>query len=234
MRTKPPKEGALNDTDRSSPATVSQDAPASVAHPASADPVTLAKDLEAQKDEYLRLAADFDSFRRRNRQESEARGAAQKESFIRDLLPVIDNLERALASGASGRSQQFHQGVEMTLQQLRVLLHQHGIESEESVGHPFDPHKHEALSQGRDPAQADQAILEVFQRGYQQGNKVFRPAKVMVNDLTSTQASPSCVLNSTIHKRVIEFSQKRQTHQPKANHDQKQFRRSDLSIPHRG
>jgi molecular chaperone GrpE len=66
-------------------------------------------------------------------------------------LPVIDNLERALAAGASRDSAQFHQGVEMTLKQLQQLLRQHGVESEEIVGKPFDPHRHEALSQGHDP-----------------------------------------------------------------------------------
>ena len=70
----------------------------------------------------------------------------------------------------------------MTLQQLRVLLRQHGIEAEESFGQPFDPRRHEAVAQRHDPDQADHAILEVFQRGYVRGEKVFRPAKVVVND----------------------------------------------------
>ena len=82
----------------------------------------LLKDLAEQKDLHLRLAADFENFKRRSRQESEARAVAQKESFIVELLPVIDNLERALAAGASRDSAQFHQGVEMTLKQLQQLL----------------------------------------------------------------------------------------------------------------
>jgi len=143
---------------------------------------SLGKELAEQKDLTLRLAADFENFKRRSRQEVEARAAAQKESFIRELLPSIDNLERALASGASPGSQQLHQGVEMTLQQLRLLLREHGIETEEIVGRSFDPHLHEAVSQRLDPAQADRVIIEVFQRGYQRGEKVFRPAKVVVND----------------------------------------------------
>ena len=147
----------------------------------------LVKDLAEQKDLHLRLTADFENFKRRSRQESEARAVAQKESFIVELLPVIDNLERALASGASRDSAQFHQGVEMTLKQLQQLLRQHGVESEEIVGRPFDPHRHEALSQGYDPAQPDHAILEVVQRGYQRGAKVIRPAKVVVNDLTAAK-----------------------------------------------
>lgn len=148
-------------------------------------PDSLGTELTEQKDLNLRLTADFDNFKRRSRQEAEARASAQKESFILELLPVIDNLERALASGASPGSRQLHQGVEMTLQQLRLLLRQHGVETEEVVGQPFDPHRHEALSQRHDPAHADHAILEVFQRGYRRGEKVLRPAKVAVNDRTA-------------------------------------------------
>ena len=147
----------------------------------------LCQELAEQKDLTLRLAADFENFKRRSRQEVESRAAAQKESFIRELLSSLDNLERALASGASPGSLQFHQGVEMTLQQLRLLLRQHGIETEEIIGQPFDPHRHEAVSQRHDPAQANHAVLEVFQRGYRRGEKVFRPAKVVVNDLKHTK-----------------------------------------------
>jgi molecular chaperone GrpE len=141
------------------------------------------KDLAEQKELYLRLAADFENFKRRSRQESDARAVAQKESFIIELLPVIDNLERALAAGASRDSEQFYQGVEMTLKQLQQLLRQHGVESEEIMGEPFNPHRHEALSQGHDLTQPDHSILQVVQRGYQKGEKVIRPAKVVVNDL---------------------------------------------------
>ena len=154
---------------------------------AAAESDALLKDLAEQKDLHLRLAADFENFKKRSRQESEARAAAQKESFIVELLPVIDNLERALAAGALRDPAQFHQGVEMTLKQLQQLLRRHGIESEEIVGKPFDQHRHEALSQGHDPAQPDQAVLEVLQRGYHKGAKVVRPAKVVVNDLTAAK-----------------------------------------------
>lgn len=150
-----------------------------------------AKVLEAeiaeQKDRYLRLAADFDNYRKRLAQEIERRAAAQKEEFIRELLPVIDNLERALATDASTSPEQLRQGVRMTLQQLHQLLRRHGVEPEESLGQPFDPHRHEAIATRHERAQPDHAVLEVFQRGYRQGNAVFRPAKVVVNDLSRSQ-----------------------------------------------
>jgi molecular chaperone GrpE len=154
---------------------------------AASESEALLRDLAEQKDLHLRLAADFENFKRRSRLESEARAIAQKESFIVELLPVIDNLERALAAGATRDSAQFHQGVEMTLKQLQQLLRQHGVENEEIIGKPFDPHRHEALSQGHDPAQPDHAILQMIQRGYRKGTKVIRPAKVVVNDLTSAK-----------------------------------------------
>ena len=158
-----------------------------IAEAAAAESDSLRKELAEQKDSNLRLTADFENFKRRSRLETEGRALAQKESFIHELLPAIDNLERALASGASPGSQQFHQGVEMTLQQLHLLLRQHGIEAEESVGQAFDPRRHEAVSQRHDPRQADHAILEAFQRGYRRGDKIFRPAKVVVNDLAHSK-----------------------------------------------
>ncbi len=169
------------------PPSAREETDATGAEAAATEPELLRKKLADQKDLNLRLTADFESFKRRSRQEGEARAVAQKESFIHELLPAIDNLERALASGTSPGSVQFHQGVEMTLRQLRHLLRQHGIETQESVGQSFDPRQHHAVSQRHDPAHPDQAILEVFQRGYTRGEKVFRPAKVVVNDLTHSK-----------------------------------------------
>jgi len=140
--------------------------------------------LTAQKDQYIRLAADFDNFRKRTRRDSERQAAAEKEAFIGELLPVIDNLERALASEQSTASAPLHQGVTMTLQQLDQLLHRHGIEAVADVGQPFDPHRHEAISLRHDPCEPDQTILEVTQRGYRHDDHVLRPAKVIVNELS--------------------------------------------------
>ena len=114
------------------------------------------------------------------------RAAAQKESFIRDLLPAIDNLERALAAGDAASPEQLRRGVQMTFLQIQELLRRHGIEPEESLGEIFDPHRHEALRTAGDPTRPDQSILEVFERGYRHGNELFRPARVVVNDLSGT------------------------------------------------
>ena len=147
----------------------------------------LQTELAVQKDRCLRLLADFDNFRKRAARENERSAAAQKEAFIRELLPVIDNLERALGSDASTSPEQLRRGVQMTLQQLNQLLRDHGIEADESFGRPFDPRYHEAVSVGHDPSQPDHVILETFQRGYRRGNDVLRPAKVVVNDLSNAE-----------------------------------------------
>lgn len=149
----------------------------------------LRAELAEQIDLRLRLAADLQNFKRRTSQETEVRAAAQKESFILELLPVIDNLERALAGGASPSTSQLHQGVEMTLKQLCQILRLHGIETAEIVGKPFDPRLHEAISQRSDKTQPDHSVLEVFQRGYFRGDRIIRPAKVVVNNLTPAKAS---------------------------------------------
>lgn len=158
--------------------------PDDAAETAAAESEALLKDLAAQKDLHLRLAADFENHKRRSRQEADTRAAAQKDAVIVELLPVVDNLERALASSASHDTGQFRQGVEMTLKQLQQLLRQHGVESDEIVGKLFDPHRHEALAQGHDATQPDHSVLIVLQRGYRQGEKIICPARVTVNDLT--------------------------------------------------
>lgn len=157
---------------------------ASVADAASADSAGLQEELAVRKDAYLRLAADFENFQKRTRRDSAQQAAAEKEAFIRDLLPILDNLERALASEQSASSEPLYQGVTMTLQQMGQLLGRHGIEAVEDLGRPFDPHRHEAVSVGYDPGQPNRAILEVTQRGYFRSDRVFRPAQVVVNDLS--------------------------------------------------
>lgn len=147
------------------------------------------QELASQRDLYRQLAADFENFKRRSREEADTRASIQKDAFIHELLPVIDNIERALASGRSTGAGGLYCGVEMTLKQLLHLLAKHGLVGREIVGEPFDPHQHEAIAQGYDPAQPHHAILEVAQRGYHRGTKPFRPAKVIVNDLMPPQPS---------------------------------------------
>ena len=156
---------------------------ASAADAASADPATLRKQLAALKEEYSRLSDDFDSFIKRTRRDAEQQAAAEKEAFIRDLLPILDNLERALASEQPDSCEPLHRGVTITLQEVGRLLQNHGIEPVEDVGLPFDPRRHEAVFVQQDPSPPDRIVLGVTQRGYCCGDRVFQPAKVIVNDL---------------------------------------------------
>lgn len=145
------------------------------------------QELAELQDRYLRLAADFENFRKRADREASRRAETQKEAFIRDLLPVVDNLERALASAAS--SEQLQQGVQMTLQQLQQLLLREGVEPEDSLGQPFDPERHHAVQTRADPSQPEGVVLEVFQLGYRQDHKVLRPATVVVNNLSGAESA---------------------------------------------
>jgi len=158
-----------------------ENAPVAETSPANAAEV-LEKELLEQEDRYLRLAADFDNFRKRTAQETVRRSAAQKDALIHEILPVLDNMERALAVDANTSFEQILQGVDMILQQLRQILRHHLVEAEESTGELFDPSRHEAIGSRFDPSQPDHTVLETAQKGYRRAQEVFRPAKVIVND----------------------------------------------------
>jgi molecular chaperone GrpE len=151
-------------------------------------------ELEKVKDRFLRLTADFQNFRKRMAQDISHRAVIAKDEFIRELLPVIDNLERALTSASNVNQEQLRAGVKMTVQQLQQILRQHGIESAETLGEPFDPHRHEAVGTKCVPSQPDHSVVEVLQRGYRRENEMIRPAKVVVNDLNNPEEK--CVVSS--------------------------------------
>lgn len=146
------------------------------------DPSSFHAQLTAEREKYLRLAADFENYRKRNARESGRRALELKDAFIRDLLPVVDNLERAVA-GIPASQASLSEGVKLTLQQLLNLLRQHGLEPELPLGHAFNPHEHEAMAVSANPQYPDQAVLEVWSRGWRRGEQIFRPAKVVVNSL---------------------------------------------------
>lgn len=138
--------------------------------------------LAAESEKYLRLAADFENFRKRTARESGCRALELKDAFIRDLLPVVDNLERAVA-GIPASQAALCEGVKLTLNQLLHLLRLHGFEPELSLGQPFDPHRHEAMAVRANPQFPENAVLEVWSQGWRRGEQIFRPAKVVVNCL---------------------------------------------------
>lgn len=141
--------------------------------------------LAVEREKHLRLAADFENFRKRTARESGRRALELKDALIRDLLPVVDSLERAVA-GIPASQAALCEGVKMTLEQLLQLLRQHGFEPERSLGQAFDPHRHEAMAVRANPQFPESTVLEVWSRGWRRGEEVFRPAQVVVNSLRSS------------------------------------------------
>lgn len=128
----------------------------------------------------LRVAADFDNYKRRARKElSEARQQAEN-SVVVDFLPVVDNLERALAHASDSAAEGLVDGVRMVLKQFMQTLARYDIEPIESVGSPFDPEFHEAIQQV--PSEEPKGVVvSELQRGYRRGGRLVRPAMVVVS-----------------------------------------------------
>ena len=147
------------------------------------DPVAA---LEAERDELLdrlrRVSADFDNYRKRATRDQESLVARAHERLMKALLPVVDDLERALVAAAEHEEAKLHEGVELVARELHAALVREGLEEIETDG-PFDPHVHEALLS--QPSEAEEgAVIEVLQKGYRLGDRVLRPARVVVSQGT--------------------------------------------------
>ncbi|MEN6413311.1 MAG: nucleotide exchange factor GrpE [Veillonellales bacterium] len=136
--------------------------------------------LAEQAERYKRLQADYDNFRRRTRQEKEELSAIVAQGIIRELLPVVDNFERALASAATQDAAGLLSGVEMIYRQFAAALGKNGLTAIEAVGKIFDPQQHEAVMRVEDDSQPEGTILEELQKGYFVQGKVVRPSMVKV------------------------------------------------------
>lgn len=131
-------------------------------------------------DRLKRLQADFDNFRRRTRQEQEKTSTVVTENILLQLLPVIDNFERAIANAPQSDADTLRSGIEMIFRQLTAALEQMGLAPIVAVGESFDPQHHEAVMRLEDPEQPDGLIVQEFQKGYQVRSKVIRPSMVKV------------------------------------------------------
>jgi len=139
------------------------------------------KEVADLKDKYLRTLADSENARKRIRQQSEESTRLQKENILRDLLPVIDNLERALEAGrGGGNGKSIVEGVEMVLGSFHDFLKQQGVTPQNAIGQPFDPSRHEAVDQVYSDSHAPNTVAQEFHRGYLVGERVLRPARVVV------------------------------------------------------
>jgi molecular chaperone GrpE len=140
------------------------------------------KEIAELKDKYLRTLADNENARRRIRQQSEDSVKVQKENLLRDLLPIVDNLERAIEAakgGSEGKS--IVEGVQMVLSSLMDFLKANGVRPLTSVGEQFDPNRHEAVDHIPHSAHPANTVVDEFHRGYVMNDKVLRPARVSVS-----------------------------------------------------
>ena len=132
----------------------------------------------AERDSHLRLAAEFDNFRKRTLKEKESSYANGKADAVEKLLPVYDNLERALNQPTEDAA--YKKGVEMTMTELTKILTALGVEIFGEVGENFDPNMHNAVMHTEDEALGENTISLVFQKGFRIGEKIVRFAMVQV------------------------------------------------------
>ena len=139
---------------------------------------------ERERDEYLDLArrsqADFENYRKRAAKEAAAAGERAKSGLVRELLPVVDNLERALAS-AGEAEQHLAEGVRLVHSELIAVLERNGVEQFDPRGERFDPGEHEALSMRPQDGAESGVVLDVVEKGYRANGTVLRPARVVVS-----------------------------------------------------
>jgi molecular chaperone GrpE len=148
----------------------------------------LADDIEREltdvKDRYLRLAADFENYRKRMARERVEMSLSANENLILEILPVIDNLERALVAAKDGNrpgAEGVVKGVELTLRMFHGILSRHGVERIKAAGEPFDPNRHEALMQEESDEVEMDTVAEELEPGYLMGGRILRPARVKVS-----------------------------------------------------
>jgi molecular chaperone GrpE len=139
---------------------------------------------QRERDEYLDLArraqADFENFRKRAAKEAAAAGDRAKSGLVRELLPVVDNLERALAS-ARDDEQHLAEGVRLVHSELIAVLERNGVEQFDPRGERFDPGEHEALSMRSEDGAESGVVLDVVEKGYRANGTILRPARVVVS-----------------------------------------------------
>ncbi len=132
------------------------------------------------RDHYLRSRADLDNFRKRAQREKEDLVKFSNETILRELLPVIDNLERALQHAAVDGEKGLLQGVELTLGQFSKVLEKFNVVAIDAVGEIFDPARHEAMGQIESTEQSPNTIVQLLQKGYLLNDRLLRPAMVLI------------------------------------------------------
>jgi molecular chaperone GrpE len=140
----------------------------------------LRREMDALQDRLLRTAAEFDNYRKRVERERRDQADAARADAVEDLLPIIDNLERALRAPGGADVESYRKGVELVHQQMMDLLRRRGVKPVEAVGTDFDPRIHEAVVQESSPDHREGEVIEELRRGYTLGDRLLRPAMVKV------------------------------------------------------
>lgn len=136
-------------------------------------------ECQGLNEKYLRLAAEFDNFKRLTQRDQRDQIKFGNEQILRELLPVVDNLDRAMKSAQTNDA--LVQGVELTLKQLLGVLMKFGVKPIESVGQPFDPATQQAVAQVTSSSIPEHHVVEEFQKGYLLHDRILRPAMVTVS-----------------------------------------------------
>jgi molecular chaperone GrpE len=185
-----PRDEALVDEDSAQSAGTTESTSEPPDSPRAADPLAQAQAEAARnKDAWLRSAADFDNFRKRTRKEIDDARRAGHEDLLRGLLPVFDNLERAIQSALrSSDVKAVADGLSMVQRQFVEALGREGIARVATVGRPFDPGVHEAIQQVETSDHAPGTVLAEVQPGYTQGDRLVRAAMVVVAKAKASDA----------------------------------------------
>ncbi|RTR05512.1 nucleotide exchange factor GrpE [Halomonas nitroreducens] len=141
----------------------------------------LEQTLAETKDQAMRTAAEAQNVRRRAEQEAEKARKFALEKFVKELLPVVDSLEKALEAMGEDATEAHREGVSMTLKMQRDVLAKFGVEEIEPQGEPFDPQYHEAMAMVPNPEMEPNTVMEVMQKGYLLNGRLVRPAMVVVS-----------------------------------------------------
>lgn len=144
------------------------------------------RQVTEERDEYLdslqRLQADFDNYRKRVTRESESSSSRVAAEIVEELLPVLDNFERAMQAAMDHDKQVLSEGVELVFRQLREVLDRRGLCEIEAHGEEFDPARHEAVLCQPSAEHEEGKVVDVLEKGYRVNDKVVRPARVIVSE----------------------------------------------------
>ena len=157
------------------------DEPDTPAPPESSELTDLQRERDDYKDRWLRKGAEFDNYRKRVERERQTLADAAASSIIEELLPLVDDLERALRAdpGAEG-AEAYRKGVELIHRQLMETLRKRGVRAVEALGADFDPHYHQAVAHDVAEGHREGEVIEEYRRGYMLGDRLLRPAMVKV------------------------------------------------------